>query len=163
VPPRTVEQAFDPTAQVAGHHRAAAAGNGHLHRAAFHHRRYLHAGQPGIVHHVGEDVPLRRRCGGSAVEFDVIGGGHQQPSLVQQFRAEVAGDVVERPASHQSASSGTSARAQMRTRACACSSASTLRRATMPPPSTSTGRSRRSANRGNRAAVMTKGGDGEST
>ena len=56
-----------------------------------------------------------------------------------------------RAAASHCASCGSSTGAPTSTRAPACSSASALRRATAPPPTTSTRRPRRSANRGNRA------------
>lgn len=79
-----VEQALDALAQQARQHRRrAAGGDRHGERRAIHHRRHLEAGEPGVVHHVDENAPIRRGRCHRLVHGGLAGGGDGQPGPVQ--------------------------------------------------------------------------------
>ena len=92
VAPSLIEQGFNATAYMAGHHRrTAATGNGNLQRSAFHHGRNMEGGQLRIVHHVGEQAPGLGGGGHVTVDGRVVGGGDHQPDIgVQPLGIEFA-------------------------------------------------------------------------
>lgn len=141
------QQALQPLAQQAHQHRClAAAGDGHHDGAAIDDGREDEAGTLGVIHHIDEQTQLVGTLINEGVDFEVVGRHHYQNLACQMGRSEALGQMGKTTGKFREF--GFQFGETRVSLAPAANSRRALRRATSPPPTSSTGRPSNLANIG---------------